>query len=285
MKISTHMSFLSTLFGLGILVFSSAHAVEPNEQKLIQAKDKKAIEAVIQKNLESINFENIEEMANTLDSSCASYQPTINLMTQIFIDFDLEMIGTKIEILEQTATTAKVRCVTEARKLKGDKPFSNNRTTYINTLNQSKGKWRICNSEMEQVEGLVKAIDPVKQVIDPMQSKAIIQVLQKNTVAFQSENIEQLMSTISPKCEAYKTTKSMMTNVFQNYDLKIQVIDRKILSISGNKAIVQERVQVKKLKGTAPFNDNETLSQSNLVNDGTGWFICDTSILNITYLK
>ena len=46
--------------------------------------------------------------------------------------------------------------------------------------------------------------------------KLILQLLQKNSDSFKTENTEQMMSTISQKCPAFESTKKLMTDIFKN---------------------------------------------------------------------
>ena len=94
-----------------------------------------------------------------------------------------------------------------------------------------------------------------------------------------------MMSTISQKCPAFESTKKLITNLFTAYDLEVTVLDRKVLSVSKDKAMVQERLRVKKIVGNNTFKDHESFTQSQLIYDETGWKLCKTEVLDITYLN
>ena len=50
--------------------------------------------------------------------------------------------------------------------------------------------------------------------------EAILKVLHINSESFKTENVKQMLSTISPKCPSYEPTKKLMSKLFNDYDLE-----------------------------------------------------------------
>ena len=185
-----------------------------------------------------------------------------------------------------TAHEAKVRVKGLTEKLKGDRPFKDNITEMLHTLKKFEGEWRICQSDMEKIQYITST---QATPLDQMESRDIIEVLEANAAAMKSENLNSVLATISKQCGAYETSKKMLVQLFETYDLEPTILERTILSIRGDEATVREKIRMKKRKGAAPFRDNESTTISTLIKEKSDtqsiWKICSTEIKDIVFLK
>ena len=262
------------------------------EQRTAWAQEdnnKESILNVLHTNSESFKTENVKQMLSTISPKCPSYEPTKKLMSNLFNDYDLEVTVLKREVLSINQDEAEVEELIRVKKKAGAKPFQNNETLTKSQLIYDEGAWKLCSTSILDIK-YIKSESLTSQSIQTgsiaaKTSQAIMRVLQRNSDSFKTENIEQMLSTISQKCPAYAPTKKMMTDLFKAYDLEVSVLTREILTVHQDKAEVKELIRVKKKVGVQAFQDNETLTKSTLIHDETGWKLCSTEILNVKYLN
>lgn len=276
------------LVSIMILCFQHQVLAQQTTVAVDQTKAKDEILKVLHTNSESFKNESVEQMLSTISKKCPSYEPTKNMMTELFTNYDLEVIVLKREVLSIEQDQAEVKELIRIKKKAGTKAFQNNETLTKSKLIYDETGWKLCSTSILDIKYLKEELptsqfDQNKQV-PPKVAESIIKVLQKNSNSFKTEDIQQMLSTISKKCPAYEPTKKMMTDIFKAYDLEVSVLSREVLSVAKDKAVVKELIRVKKKAGTQAFQNNETLTKSTLTYDETGWKICSTEILNIKYL-
>ena len=253
-----------------------------------QAKSKTDILKVLHTNSESFKTESVDQMLSTISTKCPSYEPTKKLMSDLFKNYDLEVTVLKREVLSINQDQAEVKELIRVKKKAGTKAFQDNETLTKSVLVYDETGWKLCSTSILDIkylkaEKLSKSIQV--NTVSPKVTQSIMRVLRNSSNSFESENMAQMMSTISKKCPAYEATKKMMTDLFKMYDLEVSVLKREILSVKESQAEVRELIRVKKKAGVQAFQDNETLSKSSLIHDENGWKICSTEILNIKYLS
>ena len=267
------------------------HQVHAQQMEVLghQTKSKTAILKVLHTNSESFKTESVEQMLSTISIKCPSYEPTKKLMSDLFKTYDLEVTVLQREVLAIHQDRAEVKELIRVKKKAGTKAFQDNETLTKSVLIHDETGWKLCSTSILDIKYL-EAKTPLPKpaqvkAVSPKIAQNIMKVLQNNSNSFESENMAQMMSTISKKCPAYAATKKIMTKLFKMYDLEVSVLKREILSVREGQAEVRELVRVKKKAGAQAFQDNETLSKSSLIHDGNGWKICSTEILNIKYLS
>ena len=116
---------------------------------LINCSERKyaTIEDVVYSNAEYLNNEDLSGVMSTIDPESELYSSTAIYVEKLFERFDLKFIVEKIEIIEQSDESAKVRFTQLTMKLSGPE-FRNNRIKGNHTLRKSNGSWLICNTEI-----------------------------------------------------------------------------------------------------------------------------------------
>ena len=116
---------------------------------LINCSERKyaTIEDVVYSNAEYLNNEDLSGVMSTIDPESELYSSTAIYVEKLFERFDLKFIVEKIEIIEQSDESAKVRFTQLTMKLSGPE-FRNNRIKGNHTLRKSNGSWLISNTEI-----------------------------------------------------------------------------------------------------------------------------------------
>ena len=116
---------------------------------LINCSERKyaTVEDVVYSNAEYLNSEDLSGVMSTIDPESELYSTTEIYVEKLFERFDLKFIVEKIEIIEQTDESAKVRFTQLTMKLSGPE-FRNNRIKGYHTLRKSNGSWLISNTEI-----------------------------------------------------------------------------------------------------------------------------------------
>lgn len=111
----------------------------------------------------------------------------------------------------------------------------------------------------------------------------IISVLYKNISAAENENLDLYLSTIDLDSPVYSETRTIIINLFKNYDLKYELKKVVVLNKSSDEARVGFIQKTTKLNGPS-FRDNELSGIHILKKNNGSWKIYNTETNNLNYL-
>ncbi len=111
----------------------------------------------------------------------------------------------------------------------------------------------------------------------------LLQTVQRNADAMNTENLEGYMSTIDPESPSYEGTKKMLEGMFAAYDLAATIESAKILKYKSSEAAV-EIVQLTKKKSGPEFRDNRLKMISTFIRTDDGWKMSKSDIIKTEYL-
>lgn len=86
-------------------------------------------------------------------------------------------------------------------------------------------------------------------------AESIKAVVDKNIQATQGEDLDAMMSTIHTQSPAYLTTKQQMPLIFENFDLRYQIVSYTFIGFNAPYAIARVRQRTTKTSGAA-FKNN-----------------------------
>jgi ABC-type glycerol-3-phosphate transport system substrate-binding protein len=115
-------------------------------------EDKDQVVNVIKWNLYYAQAEDISGYMRTIHDDSPARTDTQNAMKMIFREFNLSYQLVDYEIISISNNSADIRVTQDTLKVAGELPFRDNRLTAVHTLKKAAdGKWKIYNSEMEDV--------------------------------------------------------------------------------------------------------------------------------------
>lgn len=123
--------------------------------------DKELI-AVLEKNLETMLDGDIEGYMATIHDESPSYETTEQLMKQLTSQYKLDIKVDEMEVMEKSATEAKVSFVQTTIKLEGPE-FMNNKTTGYHILKPYKGEWKVYESGQTDIVYLDEKGNPIDE--------------------------------------------------------------------------------------------------------------------------
>ena len=92
---------------------------------------------------------------------------------------------------------------------------------------------------------------------DGSADKAIHQSLDQGIVAFNNENLSGALQSVHPDSPTYQVTKEQISRIFNNYDVKLELVDFEFVGESGPYAFVHVKEKSTKLSDT-DFRNNTT---------------------------
>lgn len=116
------------------------------------------------------------------------------------------------------------------------------------------------------------------------QNKEIIAVIYENIAAIEAEDLDRYMATIHEQSPAYATTREMMEQITNAYDLKYELKEAKIIKRSAEEASVQFIQVTTRLSGPE-FRDNKIKGVHILKKSEDKWKIFNTEVKDIEYLN
>jgi ketosteroid isomerase-like protein len=111
----------------------------------------------------------------------------------------------------------------------------------------------------------------------------LLQTVQRNADAMNTEDLAGYMSTIDPESPSYEGTKKMLEGMFATYDLTATIESAKILKYKSSEAAV-EIVQLTKKKSGPEFRDNRLKMISTFSKTPDGWKMIKSDIIKTEYL-
>lgn len=108
---------------------------------------------IVYQNLDALNQENLDAVLATIDPQAVGFASTRDAMKQLFDQYDLRYEIEKIEVVEKSATSARVRVFQVTRKINGP-AFRDNRIEVIHTLTNVDGQWKFSDTSVVNIEYL-----------------------------------------------------------------------------------------------------------------------------------
>jgi hypothetical protein len=115
--------------------------------------DASAITAPIIANINASNAEDIRAYMATIHSQSPLYDQTESLLSPMFANYDLSFEVRNLEVIEQSASEAKVSFVLVTRKINGP-AFNDNKVNGVMVMRPENGVWKIYNQQVDSVEYL-----------------------------------------------------------------------------------------------------------------------------------
>ncbi|MCJ7552419.1 MAG: hypothetical protein MUO34_00925 [Ignavibacteriaceae bacterium] len=109
-------------------------------------------------------------------------------------------------------------------------------------------------------------------------------VIYANAKYMTEKNLEAVMETIHPESPVFESTKKIVTQIFQQFDLSYKIEKIEIIEENADEAIVKF-VQLTTKLTNFQFNNNRLTGVHTLRKDGNSWKIFSTRTENLEYLQ
>ncbi|MBO1581752.1 hypothetical protein [Bacillus sp. XF8] len=114
--------------------------------------------------------------------------------------------------------------------------------------------------------------------------KEVKQALEENVEAFNKEDLDGYLDTLSSKVYSYEISKKTTEQMFESLDLKASLKKVKVLSYSDKYATVEVKQETKSKRKSENYTDNVTEAVHTLDKEDKKWKIKSTSIKSIKTL-
>ena len=114
--------------------------------------------------------------------------------------------------------------------------------------------------------------------------KIFQQVFAKHLSALNQEKLGDYLATLDSTSPNYGAAKASTLKLFKNYDLKYELKNVEVLSLSKQEAVVKLITNVKKIKG-GEFTDSQLVTINTVRKTNGQWRIYDTQVENISALN
>jgi hypothetical protein len=104
-----------------------------------------------------------------------------------------------------------------------------------------------------------------------------------NLKAMENEDLDAMVATIHPKSPVLAPTKAQVKILFEQYDLKYEVLAESAVGTDGEVAVIRQR-QKTTAPGQKNFRDNVVDVLHAFRKDGNEWKLWNTMMLSIEYL-
>lgn len=111
------------------------------------------ITKVLYKNISAAENENLEQYMNTIDTDSPIYDKTKNIVIKLFTTYELKYDLKKVVVLNKSSDEARVGFIQKTTKLNGP-AFRNNEISGVHILKKIDGKWKIYNTETNDIKYL-----------------------------------------------------------------------------------------------------------------------------------
>ncbi len=101
-------------------------------------------------------------------------------------------------------------------------------------------------------------------------------VISNNLAALQEENLEKYMATLHPESPGYAKMELICPQIFQVYDLAHNLVDVKVIDVSGKEARVRTVQEARRLSGPENYRDNRSTMVHTLKKDQGEWKLYNT---------
>ncbi|MEB8431829.1 hypothetical protein OO007_06285 [Cocleimonas sp. KMM 6892] len=114
-------------------------------------------------------------------------------------------------------------------------------------------------------------------------TKLLEQAIHENVKQMKAENIEGTMATIHTKSNLYASSKSLISRLFDIYELDYEIIDIKFIAHQDELAYVRVKQLTKKVTGPAFKNNELDMVQIFKQEDGK-WKIWSQANMSVVFL-
>lgn len=114
---------------------------------------------------------------------------------------------------------------------------------------------------------------------------ALFGVVHEHVHAFEKKDVTTVMSTIHPTSPAFADTREAVEFVFKNLDLKYELTDLKLVSVTPEEVKISFVQKTTKTGGPAEFKDNIQEGIHTLRPDNGTWKIYKTLVQKLTDLQ
>jgi hypothetical protein len=111
----------------------------------------------------------------------------------------------------------------------------------------------------------------------------IIATVTENLKAMERENVDATMATIDETSGGYQGTKDLIKVIFEQFDLKYELTDLKVIEKNKNEAKVSFTQITRKVSGPE-FRDNKITGVHTLRLSGGKWRIYNSAVTTTEYL-
>jgi hypothetical protein len=116
-------------------------------------QDRTAVKALFARHIQALNKEDLKGYLATLDANSSKYEQVKQQTAQLFKDYNLKYEMKSLEIVSLNGNTGVVKMVATVKRVGGG-GFTDSKIVTFNTINKSKGKWQIADTEVESLTSL-----------------------------------------------------------------------------------------------------------------------------------
>ena len=108
---------------------------------------------IVYENVKAMEDEDLDRVMATIDDENENYEGTKNMARQLFKMYNLKYTLDSVQVMGETESEAKVRCLQTTTKLSGP-AFRDNRIDIVHRLRKIDGYWKIYSSQVNHLEYL-----------------------------------------------------------------------------------------------------------------------------------
>ncbi len=154
----------------------------------------------------------------------------------------------------------------------------------ITAMSNDKNKSMV-GSRNSNISATPVASQPIQPIVpSPKDRKIFQQVFAKHLSALNQEKLGDYLATLDSTSPNYSAAKASTLKLFKNYDLKYELKNVEVLSLSKQEAVVKLIANVKKIKG-GEFTDSQLVTINTVRKTNGQWRIYDTQVENISALN
>ncbi len=287
-------------------------------------RDKQEIKNVISKNLNSMNTGDSASFLSTIspvskeykeiakDPASIKFLQALGLIYSVKEFDDIQVSNNqalvKVKVLVSLGKTGLIPEMERLKKESGTKigkDGSVTKTSIRSNTNYDKPQISAGTIKLEKINGrwLILAMlgnkfqpvagTSVRDIRETSRSglkimasdrKIFQQVFIKHLSALNQEKLSDYLATLDSTSPNYGAAKVSTLKLFKNYDLKYELKNVEVLSLSKQKAVVKLIANVKKIKGSE-FTDSQLVTINTVRKTNGQWRIYDTQVENISALN
>lgn len=251
-------------------------------------KEKQDIRKLINKHFNALNTGDAAVFSSTFSPNSAQYNMInqSNGMIKSIKDAGIVCSIQKVDYIQVASNQAeiKVTALTTVRKTKTQVTSGHAKLEKVN------GRWLITSLFNEKYIGelgsasnkvAMKTLPESVRPVSAQDRQIFQQVFAKHLSALNQEKLGDYLATLDATSPNYSAAKTSTVKLFKNYDLKYELKNVEVVSLSKQEAVVKLIANVKKIKG-GEFTDSQ-LATINTVRKTNGqWRIYDTQVVNIS---
>lgn|GEM_PF-1137631 len=241
-----------------------------------------SLDAFLQKLGQAESKGDVAAVRALLDKRSPTFETMDQMLTAHLSDVKIVSAYELFDIGNWSDTSVELLVDNVSTKVSGGFFLDHNSSLLLDLTRDSKDQeWKIeeimtFGMEYTNAEKLIST----EATVPAEEKTKIISVLEEQFAASNEEDLDRYMATLDPNVNGYAVTKELVGFVFEQYDLKYELNDKKIISYDGTVAYMYMVQITTKLKGP-DFTDNriEAIVKISKQKDGN-WLIGDTVILD-----